>query len=215
MGKLNILHHKEWHVYSHDNRNKVIKDEKVAKKKADFVDSKRIEIEAERRLLKLKEKQPQSKKIEKHINFFEDAEKYQHSELIESDAAKAQRKKEERFTVYLGETHNGKKSQPWYSKTSTVVKYQSEKSKFALDAHRKSLDDPMSSFQNRSNITNVTKKVDPENLSIDEMRMARLKREKAERDKFNLTLNPPKQVHETKHHFYHSQYNREHIRRKH
>ena len=218
MGKLNILHHKEWHVYSHDNRNKVIKDEKIAKSIADFEEEKRLEIEAEKRLLKLKKKQTTSKNDvskPKHINFFEEAEKYQNSELVETEAAAAQRKKEERYTCYLGETYDGKKAEPWYARSSSTVaqsKYQTEETKVKMDRSCKQRDDPISSFP--SSDSKVVKKTSAKATTIEDLRKERLKRERIERERLEAILNPPKQIHESNAKFYHSQYNREYVRRK-
>ena len=214
MGKLNILHHKEWHVYSHDNRNKVIKDEQKAQKIANLEEAKRLEIEAEKRLSRLHSNSTVSKK-QKHINLFEDAEKYHGSELVESDAKIAQRKKEERFISYLGRITEEKNATAWYSEglcSNPDRKF--GQGKLNKDRVRKEREDPMNIIPKSDYCQPILKCKIDNPLSMEDMRRKRLEREKSERERLSLLLNSSKTQHETSVSYYHSQYNRSHVRKR-
>ena len=55
MGKLNLLHHKSWHVYSKENRERVRKDEEAAVKEENGKKERVIKAEQEARLEKLRD----------------------------------------------------------------------------------------------------------------------------------------------------------------
>jgi phosphoenolpyruvate-protein kinase (PTS system EI component) len=119
MGKLNLLHHKDWHVYNKDNREKVIKDEREAFEKQV------IQADQERRIATLRDKAAPPGKRKKaevpkdHLNLFADYEKrvVEMDKLKDEDKQKAEDKWEKQFTTYLvnpvedGET----RSSPWYA----------------------------------------------------------------------------------------------------
>jgi len=54
MGKLNILHHKSWHVYKRDNRERVLKDEQEHSQKLEKQEETRKREEREERISKLR-----------------------------------------------------------------------------------------------------------------------------------------------------------------
>lgn len=54
MGKLNILHHKSWHVYKRENRERVLKDEQEHLQKLEKLEETRKRDEREDRISKLR-----------------------------------------------------------------------------------------------------------------------------------------------------------------
>jgi hypothetical protein len=106
MPKLNILHHKDWHVYTKTNRDKVKEDERKAAKIETEKQEKITKIEQERRLNELRRKAQKEhgitkKKVEK-FRLFEEEEKYGKSEIVEDEKAIQQKKKEDLHTWFLG-----------------------------------------------------------------------------------------------------------------
>lgn len=90
MGKLNLLHHKTWHVYGRDNRERVRKDEEIEDKKQLATDTRKQQAKQERKLNSLRagsanhtldpinsirRQSAKEKEPEKHVNLFADYEK--------------------------------------------------------------------------------------------------------------------------------------------
>lgn len=129
MGKLNLLHHKSWHVYSKDNREKVRKDEEAAEKIEKGKQDRIEKAEQERRIEQLRssrrdrgaliDEKDESANQNQHINLFHDLEKIAGSVVLVNDKAEEQKKWEDKHTMYLGETKDGKKDAPWYNGESS------------------------------------------------------------------------------------------------
>lgn len=122
MGKLNLLHHKSWHVYSKDNRERVRKDEEEAGKVEKEKESRAIKAEQERRMEQLRaskkgEKETQEDNRNQHVNLFHD---FDQSVVLVDERAEEQRKWEDKHTMYLGETKDGKKDVPWYNQVNSA-----------------------------------------------------------------------------------------------
>ncbi|KAJ3181109.1 hypothetical protein HDU85_003814 [Gaertneriomyces sp. JEL0708] len=144
MGKLNILQHKSWHVYSEANRERVRKDEEAAREKDEAQRERSLQAEREARLQLLRARKKTAagtettsiERVEVAVNavgqddvgsskparfsLFEPEEKKAKaalSQAAEAEAQKRLKKKEyeDKFTWYLGETKDGKKEKPWYA----------------------------------------------------------------------------------------------------
>ena len=130
MGKLNLLHHKSWHVYSKDNREKVRKDEEAAEKIEKGKQDRIVKAEQERRIEQLRssrrerggeliDEKNESANTHKHINLFHDLEKNAGSVVLVNEKAEEQKNWGDKHTMYLGETKDGKKDAPWYNGESS------------------------------------------------------------------------------------------------
>ncbi|KAJ3149900.1 Leukocyte receptor cluster member 1 [Geranomyces variabilis] len=143
MGKLNLLHHKSWHVYNEANRARVRADEEAAR----LADAKKqepaLQADREARLTQLRQKAASRRIAEEgsvprltpspatattdkpvhsgHILLFADAEAASHSTNShknprrEAESAAKAKAEADKFTWYLGETLDGKKATPWYT----------------------------------------------------------------------------------------------------
>ncbi|KAJ3179661.1 Leukocyte receptor cluster member 1 [Geranomyces variabilis] len=143
MGKLNLLHHKSWHVYNEANRARVRADEEAAR----LADAKKQEpalhADQEARLTQLRRKAASRRIAEEgsvpslepspatatreepvhsgHILLFSDAEAasrsigLQKNPRREAESAAKAKAEADKFTWYLGETLDGKKAKPWYA----------------------------------------------------------------------------------------------------
>jgi hypothetical protein len=215
MGKLNILHHKEWHVYSKGNRDKVKEDEKKAaeesKKAQDRIN--RAESEAKLEFLRKKAlaKKPQN---ERNINFFEEEERCK-VEYVKSDKEIDQKKWEDKHTWYLGETKDGKKDTPWYIHKDFKsdhpglddVKVQRKK---RAEVRRTYQEDPLTLIQKATG-SKVSKQqsssIDHKRpKTIEELRKDRLERELQERARTRAFIKPQKNRHEKQKEFFNAQF---------
>jgi hypothetical protein len=137
MGKLNLLHHKSWHVYSKENRERVRKDEEAAAKEEQDKKERVIKAEQEARLGKLREASSRRKEapenenihIHEHVNLFKDLEKHHDSFTIVDQKAIDQKKWEDHHTMFLGETKAGKKDLPWYNTTGGSLEMDTSRDK--------------------------------------------------------------------------------------
>jgi hypothetical protein len=240
MGKLNILHHKEWHVYSKVNRDKVKEDEKNQAEQEAETQRRLDQIESERRLSKLREKaklsqdrpnrkdaRKQQEPEQRHINFFQEAEKYKDSEIVVDEKTLEQKKYEDKHTWYLGETRDGKKDRPWYttmdygkSDRDKHVDERKKQMRLKRDEYEKHAHDPMTKIRKDqrkdSQPGSVSKKSNNKPNTIQELRAERMQREMKERSRANAVLNPnAKTKHETEGSYYNSQYNRDAVAKRH
>ncbi|KAI8902048.1 hypothetical protein BC833DRAFT_574858 [Globomyces pollinis-pini] len=225
MGKLNLLHHKSWHVYNKDNRNRVIEDEKQAAEEELQAKLRITRADQEARLARLRSNANinDSDKPLTHVNLFVDDEKYQSSTLIDEKKI-AQKAKEDKHTWFLGETQDGKKETPWYStldygkqirdkKIDPVKKKRFEKS----DHKRKEREDPLKALQTylSKGDQKVAKKQSSSTKSIEQLRQERIEREKLEKDRTNEAVNPGlKKRHEKDTKYFHSQFNPDFVRKR-
>jgi hypothetical protein len=226
MGKLNLLHHKDWHVYLKVNRDKVIEDEKKFALEAKAQEDKILKAEQEARLSKLRLKAKTSlapinnKRKEKErlestaFRLFEEEEKYKNSESVASDKQLAQKAHEDKHTWFLGETRDGKKDPPWYVTEnfgrSTDIREPKKKKRKQLDEQHKILEDPMTKVGKYSTSSLKIQKCKPESKpkTMEELRKQRLEREIKERSRTHDMLYPnQKKIHETDAKFYNSQFN--------
>jgi hypothetical protein len=118
MGKLNLLHHKTWHVYSKANRDKVKKDEEKFEAKERESEQRTIKVEQEVRISNLRSKKETITETG-HINLFAEEEKSDGLQLSKTEKELDQKKWEDKHTMYLGETKDGKKESPWYAARSS------------------------------------------------------------------------------------------------
>ncbi|KAJ3203676.1 hypothetical protein HK099_001410, partial [Clydaea vesicula] len=128
MGKLNLLHHKSWHVYSQKNRDRVKKDEEEDAKLKEKEKLRIQTAETEDRLNKLREKKNLKIDDEKGFNLFADVEakmNNQNDEFVE-DERKEKEKWNNKITSYLAGTGGKTDEKPWYAKDG-FDKYESEK----------------------------------------------------------------------------------------
>ena len=120
MGKLNLLHHKSWHVYSKENQEKVKKDEKEHERRKEEGQARIIKAEQEARLENLRLKNAKDAKDardakDEHVNLFKELEKSHGSAVLIDQKDVEQKQWEDKHTMYLGETRDGKKEAPWYN----------------------------------------------------------------------------------------------------
>ena len=106
MGKLNLLHHKSWHVYSAENRKRVADDEQKAQAIQDAKDAASLESQRQSRLAQLRHSK------EPHFQLF--PELHQPNEEYVADRAAAKAKAEAPFVMKLGESKEGKRESVWY-----------------------------------------------------------------------------------------------------
>jgi hypothetical protein len=126
MGKLNLLHHKDWHVYSKDNRERVLKDEKKAMEDEVATQARAIQADQERRIHQLRKTKQQKKLPDKNndnINLFADYEK----RVVAMDKLKDEDKKadeikwEAQFTTYLVKPEDSVNASKWYTDTRMLA----------------------------------------------------------------------------------------------
>ncbi|KAI9102713.1 hypothetical protein DFS34DRAFT_577221 [Phlyctochytrium arcticum] len=254
MGKLNILQHKSWHVYNEENRERVRKDEENAKIEEDKTRQQVIEAEREVRITALRARArekdailprgesdsvilatevaavaPLEPSAPKHFSLFGDEEtaekKLKRTNAdYEADKNAAEKKISAQFTMYLGETLDGKKDVPWYATKegrpdyngTSTSKPKKKGTDPKRDERRKHREDPLAIMPRTSN--SVSSSRDHKNSSssapssskskLEELRAARLAREKKERQKANsLTMPQQKVRHEAEQDYFHSQFN--------
>lgn len=121
MGKLNLLHHKEWHVYSKKNREQVKKDEKEAFQNEVAIQARAIQAEQERRTEQLRKRAGKTEeKKDEHINLFQDYEQrlVAMDKLEDEDKKKEKDKWEKQLTTYLVDPESDStNAAPWYAKS--------------------------------------------------------------------------------------------------
>jgi hypothetical protein len=213
MGKLNILHHKEWHVYSKVNRDKVREDEKNAaieeQKTQDKIDKANNEARLELLRKRAHQKQDTVQTEMKHINLFEEEEKFQKTQYLRSEKELDQKKWEDKHTWYLGETKDGRKETPWY----TASDYRSEKEKSTgrerKEQFRLRQEDPLSMFKkaSQSKVTKPSHSAKSGPKTVDQLRKERLERELQERNRIKEITIPASLRHDKDESFYNSQFN--------
>ncbi|KAJ8324901.1 hypothetical protein QVD99_000196 [Batrachochytrium dendrobatidis] len=137
MGKLNLLPHKSWNVYSQKNIEKVRQDERQAELKGESKHQRATKAEQEIRLETLRARAISRSGITNTVTELSNDHKepfgssshhrtdsdhrkskpLHHTTNQELDAEKLAEKKkwERKLTVYLGETRDGKKETPWYA----------------------------------------------------------------------------------------------------
>ncbi|KAJ3316027.1 hypothetical protein HDV04_000236 [Boothiomyces sp. JEL0838] len=211
MGKLNISHHKSWHVYSKDNINKVKADEKKAAEEEQLRQDRILKADQEARIKLLRENAGimHEEKIER-VHLFEEEERLHGFEKAVDEKQLDQKAKEDKHTWFLGETRDGKKDSPWYTerdygkeskeKAMDPVK---KKRKDKLEKSRKEREDPMKLL---SKIIQKEKK-SVQKKSVEQLRQERLEREEAERKRTHKLLNPNSNRHDSNSRYYNSQFN--------
>ena len=217
MGKLNISHHKSWHVYNQKNKDIVKKDELEAEKLTLEKEARIQKAEQEARLDKLRcqasnssNTSIQQKEQIGHINLFPLADQVEQNPEYLEEEMKKKKKAEAPFTMYLSQST--KDPAPWYSKTSNIE----SKSNEYKDALRKEALDPIKDIKkNDSSLNKESIKVKSKSQgssssssSIEKLRQQRLEREAKERARQDHLLNPSKSQSLLKErHSYHSQFN--------
>jgi hypothetical protein len=188
MGKLNILHHKEWHVYKRENRERVLKDEQEEAQKLEKKEEIRKRDERNSRISKLAQDK-------KEFTLFPQ----------ESTSVVDKKKEKEKELWYL---QKEKEKEPWYLKKNNN---NSTNSKNNLEKKRQ---DPLLKFKVEHSEEKIISKSKKNTLT--EMRRKRLEREKEEALKTSRILGTGASgtVEEYKKHerdqgYYHSQFNRE------
>lgn len=136
MGKLNILHHKTWHVYSKANREIVERDERQAQQERQVRTERNERNEREYRQQRLRQKPHQTLlQTDGNIDLFSDLIEKEREETIKAAATNPEFMKEkqikedkwdEQITTYLTGRKRGKDLNPWYSRDGTS-KYTNEK----------------------------------------------------------------------------------------
>ncbi|KAJ3055754.1 hypothetical protein HK097_009407 [Rhizophlyctis rosea] len=173
MGKLNILQHKSWHVYSEKNREKVRRDEEKARVEEAKKAERALQADREARLNTLRANS-KARNLDpgdtyeqlhnapneppQHINFFPELETGRSASRgnaeLEAERKAEKAKEEQKHTWYFGETRDGKKEVPWYATkdmkaptrtdaSGRPLKAVDDKKKKDKDDRRKSLDDPL------------------------------------------------------------------------
>ncbi|KAJ3384239.1 hypothetical protein HDU92_003715 [Lobulomyces angularis] len=229
MGKLNLLHHKSWHVYSQKNRDRVKKDEEEDAKLKEKEKLRIQTAETEDRLNKLREKKNLKIDDEKGFNLFADVEakmNNQNDEFVE-DERKEKEKWNNKITSYLAGTGGKTDEKPWYAKDG-FDKYESEKKetrkKPKSDSEKKKFLDPIAKLEKYEKkkqkfLKNIAKEESKSSKkSIEELRAERLSREKEEKLKTAKFLNPNylsenDLKHKNNSKFYNSQFNPEFVRK--
>jgi hypothetical protein len=188
MGKLNILHHKSWHVYKRENRERVLKDEQEEAQKLEKKEEIRKRDERNSRISKLAQDK-------KEFTLFPQ----------ESTSVVDKKKEKEKELWYL---QKEKEKEPWYLKKNNN---NSTNSKNNLEKKRQ---DPLLKFKVEHSEEKIISKSKKNTLT--EMRRKRLEREKEEALKTSRILGTGASgtVEEYKKHerdqgYYNSQFNRE------
>lgn len=241
-----MLHHKSWHVYSKDNQEKVRKDEKDAARLEGEKEARIVKADQEARLERLRQKKESSAEAEavndkeEHVNLFKDLEKcHGNADILVDQKAIEQKQWEDKYTMYLGETKDGKKDVPWYNESQSASRSQSSlkpsesdeqkrKRKARQEERRKKSEDPMEALRNfmdsrkssgqppTSHQSSVVKKSSSSSMTVDQLRRERLERELMERNRTHELLNPSSSAiaatHNSKKEFYNSQFNPSFIR---
>ena len=148
-----------------------------------------------------------------HLNLFADYEKrkVEMDKYVDQDKQQDQEKWEKQFTMYLGETRDGKRNEkPWYAQQQHPTEPKSEKLK-RNDEKRKKQQDPMAllALLDKSSPQPVATISRP--TTIEGLRKERLERERLERERA-AQLMGIKSTHDTEQHFYHSQFNPDAVR---
>lgn len=197
MGKLNILHHKDWHVYKRDNRLRVQKDEEEARILQEEALQKKLKDERDSRLESLKISRGETQAF----TLFP-------VQNVQKEKISCQDVKNDPWVMKLGETKTGEKAQPWYSKGKN------QDSASTKDDLKKFIQDPLRQIKStETSSVRIEKKA---SNSIEELRRKRLEREKQESLKAMELLTGKKsncskdyKLHEREQDYYHSQFNRE------
>lgn len=227
MGKLNILHHKDWHVYSKVNKDRVKEDERKEAEKQKIIDDKRIKVEQETRINALRKKSNIVKEsVAEHINFFKDIIPF---DKIKTDEEIELKRKHDFHTMFLGETKDGHKDSPWYTSLEldvgtrsstngfvykddeikgTTIKGKEER-RLKREKRRLETEDPMYIVKKASRPETPAKvqKFTRQSKSIDDLRKERLQRESLERDRARKLLGYRDDRHSKEEKFYNSQFN--------
>lgn len=137
------MHHKSWHVYSKDNQALVKKDERKFEDKEKQMEARieKADSEARVRMLRTNAHHVTAAQPTKSVNFFEEEEKMGGRERLKPQKEIDQKKYEDSFTLFLGETKDGKKAKPWYGKSKDVPSIKEESLK--KDLQRKTSLDPL------------------------------------------------------------------------
>lgn len=242
MGKLNLLHHKSWHVYSEKNREKVRKDEKEFDLKQAKLKKKELKIVQEENLKRLREAAhgPSATDREGHVRLFEEEELLEKSKILPTEKELDAKKFQDRYTMYLGETKEGKKDDVWYAsldygkgkKLASTTDLERKK-KERKDLERKDRLDPsrlmkdyMASKQDGSSQftkydqykkSSSSSSLPSGGKSLDQLRQERIEREKKEKSRTMALLNPgagAEDHNQGDRTFYNSQFNRDHVRKR-
>ncbi|KAJ3368953.1 hypothetical protein HDU91_000173 [Kappamyces sp. JEL0680] len=244
MGKLNLLHHKTWHVYSKANRDRVRKDEEVYEAEQRKAEEKIVKADQEARLAQLRRGKEATRPDEslhdqtRHVNLFQEEEQQQGIVLLKSEKELKEKQWQDKHTMYLGETKDGKKESAWYNsldygKRDREARLDPEKRKRRekRDESSKRRDDPLklmkdylasketgssqfSKYADFSGASKVSKKPSA-SKTIEELRQDRLAREMKERTRTQALLDPKAALenkHDQRKGYYNSQFNREHTR---
>ncbi|KAJ3276827.1 hypothetical protein HDV01_002882 [Terramyces sp. JEL0728] len=225
MGKLNISHHKSWHVYSKDNINKVKADEKKAAEEEQLRQDRilKADQEAKKKLLRDNAGLRTEEKVQR-VHLFEEEEKLHGFEKAIDDKQLDQKVKEDKHTWFLGETRDGKKDTPWYAEkdygkelrekaadpAKMYIITDSRKRREKSEKRRKEREDPIKLLGKiiRKEKKSVQKK------TVEQMRQERLEREEAERIRTRQHLNPNHNRHTADSGYYNSQFNPDIVMRK-
>eukprot|EP00842_Homolaphlyctis_polyrhiza_P001865 jgi/Hompol1/267/HPOL_000968-RA len=126
MGKLNLLPHKSWNVYSEKNRARVQRDEAKAEAEAADKQQRAQQAEQESRLSILRSRARSNQASSDTAEPPSQSEpswktaataRTSHAAFLEEKTKAAKEKFEKDTTVYLGETLDGKKDSPWYTQS--------------------------------------------------------------------------------------------------
>ena len=154
---------------------------------------KQTEDEAKLSLLRSRASNVEKKKKPEHLNLFADYDRRTDNKLVDMDKFADQKKLEDKYTVYLGETRNGKKEKtPWYALQSYQLLQGTKNGE--NESQKKAASDPLG-IKNIS-IERAT------NLSIEDLRKQRLEREQKEAQRAAELLGSVKETQK-----YYSQYN--------
>lgn len=222
MGKLNILHHKSWHVYKRDNRLRVQKDEENARIQEEEKLQKKLKDERDSRLTRLRETGGEQETFTLFPQTAPEQKKKDTKEEIKNDP----------WIMKLGETRNGERAEPWYSKVNVKeftssdqfvqknlpVSYSSKMTR-EKDEIIKFKQDPLRIIKSvDSEDPRKEKSLSDKKNTIEELRRKRMEREKKESLKSMELLTGKKnlgesskdyKLHERQEDYYHSQFNRE------
>ena len=213
MGKLNLLHHKSWHVYSQANRDLVKKDEEKERKRLEKEAKRTEEAEqqAKRQLLLTRANVPVENPSEKHVNLFEELEKYKDSEVTKTEDEIKHQQRCDQHTWFLGETRDGKKEGVlWYAsdkkdygredkikaEDAAIVKKKSKR-----DERRKEREDPLQAMKaylsakdtggSSQDLVGKAKRVGGTGVkTVEQLRQERIEREAKEKQRLAELLDP-------------------------
>ncbi|KAI8813667.1 hypothetical protein BJ742DRAFT_767238 [Cladochytrium replicatum] len=140
MGKLNILQHKSWHVYSEKNREKVRRDEEEARKKEQKEKDRAIEVESDLRLQKLRAKKGNA------------SSPTEPKPPPEDDETQSKQEKPAQQGFALGGELNGEQRTPWYASRDGKKRKVEQANDASIEADQilKEKEDPMSAFSKYS-----------------------------------------------------------------